>query len=587
MRLNIVQPFKSFSTSQLLSEEPLPSLSVITGRNGAGKSQLLEGIHTNLIQPEPGYAYGTAPRLVTSVDLQSIIDSAAFLTRAQSIENARGTARQYRGESEGLGGYLAGMSVYTAAQVSSAEVAAGKRMGLWSDNDWVTFAPIERGGGDLFQFSVGEAFSIYNQAQTLNNFTQWRVQTQGAEGSFLTDTEFLALHGEPPWTVLSRALSLIGLPYFYETPVAAVALDHVEPRLVDSSSGRSVQPDELSSGERTLLQIAMSMYSVDRRLNAIARPAVILFDEPDAALHPSMVRSMVKLIQDELIDRLNVPVIMTTHSPTTVALVPQESLFLMHRDGSPRLQKVTTDVALKELLVGVPTISVDADNRRLVIVESPNDERRYTSIWTILSNRLASERSLQFTAAGSSSLPNGCDAVVDLVSRLRHNGNLRIWGLVDRDYRSSEPDPHVYFDDTRHSIENVVLDPLSLGLLLLRERVEPVITAMAGIGFVNFRPDEASSSRLIKVVTRSIFPDTESESFASLYVGGLNLDVNTVWAETRGHDLLNRVVAAFPQLKRYAHNDLLLDEIILGIWAERPEVVPASVEHLFERLLTD
>lgn len=69
---------------------------------------------------------------------------------------------------------------------------------------------------------------------------------------------------------------------------------------------------------------------------------------------------------------------MTTHSPTTVALAEEDSIYLMSREGSPRLAKATKDAALRSLLVGVPKLSIRADHRRTVLVESPVDERRYS-----------------------------------------------------------------------------------------------------------------------------------------------------------------------------------------------------------------
>jgi predicted ATPase len=585
MVFSIVNSYKSFWVGQHLVAEELPPLAVLTGRNGSGKSQLLQAMASGSIQSDHGLQFGV-PRLITSVELQTIVDPRSYVPRPQHIQQLRQSALGYQGDPLGLGGYLATMGQLTGGQVSSAEQAAGRSMAFWSDADWDRFTPLENSGGDLFRFSIGALFTAYNQAETTNAFTTWRATRGDSSETYLSSEAFEQLHGEAPWLVLSRALETIGLPYFFEAPVASLAMDHVEPRMVDISTGRPASLDDLSSGEKTLLQIAMSMYSVERRLDSIAKPSSVLFDEPDAALHPSMVRSMLRLIEDELIGRLGLPVVLTTHSPTTVALAPESALFVVNRELQPRLTKVTTDQALAELLVGVPTVSVSSENRRLVVVEGPVDERVYSSAMEVLQGEINSERSLQFISAGGSSSADGCAAVIDLVSRLRTNGNVKVWGLVDRDLRVNEPDVHVFFDSARHSIENVILDPLSVGLLLLRDRDPQIMAAVAPLRFVSFAVEAAPAQLLVDAVTALVFPGSNEEALVADYLGGISLEVAASWHVERGHDLQERVVGAFPHLRKYTHNNRLLDEVVNGVWAERPEVVPKTTVQLFERLLT-
>ncbi len=240
----ILNSYKSFWPGQVLVETELPVLTVITGQNGSGKSQLLEAMQTGMVQPDGG-VIGSLPRLLTSVELQSVAASNQFPPREQLLANLRNAAEQYAGDPLGLGSHLATYGHLTASQVMNAELASGKSIGLWSDNDWVRYTPLEGAGGDLFRFSLGELFSIYNQARTVNQFTQWLAETHSGPGDFLTHEEFLVLHGEPPWVVMTRALETIGLPYFFESPVASVSSEHTEPRMVDKLSGRAVRAEEL------------------------------------------------------------------------------------------------------------------------------------------------------------------------------------------------------------------------------------------------------------------------------------------------------------------------------------------------------
>ncbi|NLP82812.1 ATP-binding protein [Microbacterium sp. CFH 90308] len=354
------------------------------------------------------------------------------------------------------------------------------------------------------------------------------------------------------------------------------------PRLVDVGSGFEVAPSNLSTGEKTLLTIALSAYSASSRRDGVQLPSVILLDEPDAALHPRMVASLLRLVQSQLVGDLGVPVIMTTHSPATVALAPEESLYVMRRTEEPRLTKASKDSSLKSLLVGVPTVSVVAENRRVVIVESPNDERIYTRAAAVLGTDISPSRSLQFMAAGSTNLPNGSAAVVDLVTRLRTNGNNQVWGLIDRDYRTSTPHPAVTFDPSRHSIENLFLDPLAVAILLVRDGDPRAIAAgqqrYTGLQF-------GSAQLLIDWITGEVVePGDDTDTATVAYAGG-SATVCRFWSELRGHDLSARLLNKFPSLR--AHRDRLLDDVAQHVWADHPWCVPNPFVETLRRLAHD
>ena len=68
---------------------------------------------------------------------------------------------------------------------------------------------------------------------------------------------------------------------------------------------------------------------------------VLLFDEPDAHLHPSSVKSFLSIVQ-ELVE-LGLQVIMTTHNPTTVSMVPNENLFFLDNQSN------TSELAIRDV----------------------------------------------------------------------------------------------------------------------------------------------------------------------------------------------------------------------------------------------
>ena len=65
-------------------------------------------------------------------------------------------------------------------------------------------------------------------------------------------------------------------------------------------------------------------------------PQVLLLDEVDASLHPSMMQNMLNVIEKVFLEN-GVKVILVTHSPTTIALAPEESVYVMNRSCKNRI----------------------------------------------------------------------------------------------------------------------------------------------------------------------------------------------------------------------------------------------------------
>lgn len=589
LRLNFVIGYKSFAT--IPTSEDLPNFVVITGANGSGKTQFLEALNAGAFHGdwEPG-AYASV--MLTSAQLGNpVLELGQVEPRRSVVERfeayvgqflrPNGTMRStnpegvYENITVGLG--------LSEAVVRAAEAHANKPITEWGHSDFELWTPFEI-GHTLFGMAVSEAFSRYQSMLTANDFRAWRASQGKHVDPWLTSEQFEDAYGPAPWDLLNDVLVSIGLPYAFIPPPLDLDGAPFVVRLRALTDDVELGPSELSAGEKTLLQLALSIYSGTHRVGLARTPKVLLLDEPDATLHPSMVRSMLSLIQDVLVSRLDIRVIMTTHSPTTVALSPEGSLFIMERAGEVRLTRASRDGALRRLLVGVPTLSVSAENRRVILVESPNDARWYTSIYAILRAPLNSDRSLEFVAAGGPSLPDGCDAVVGLVEKLRANGNLAVWGLVDRDRRQVEPDAWVHFNASGYSIENIVLDPLSIGLLLLADNEAEVSSTVAGSRFVNF--DRADAQTLADTVMRRVLVNEEREQRRAVaYREGLELDHALSWFDIRGHDLHDRILTAFPNLNRYAARDRLIDHVVSRVWVQYPGFIPQSIETTMRRLL--
>ena len=125
-----------------------------------------------------------------------------------------------------------------------------------------------------------------------------------------------------------------------------VKLQHIQ------KNDLEIQFDALSSGERVLMALVASVYKSagDKHF-----PDILLLDEVDASLHPSMMKNMIEVI-DEFFVRNGVKVILVTHSPTTIAIAPDDSLYIMNRSGNNRIEKKSREEALSILTQGYATI---------------------------------------------------------------------------------------------------------------------------------------------------------------------------------------------------------------------------------------
>lgn len=113
--------------------------------------------------------------------------------------------------------------------------------------------------------------------------------------------------------------------------------------------------ENLSSGEKTLMALALLVYRA--RKDKIT-PRILLLDEIDASLHPSMIKNLLETIQRLFVDKHKMKVILATHSPTTVALSPEESIFVIKNDnGQTQILPQSKEKAINALSDGFITLS--------------------------------------------------------------------------------------------------------------------------------------------------------------------------------------------------------------------------------------
>lgn len=201
---------------------------------------------------------------------------------------------------------------------------------------------------------------------------------------------------ERPYQTINRIFRQYGFDYF----------DMLNPFPIDGKlngeirfqgkGGETVDYNSLSSGEQAIVQFVIWSFGQDFRGN---RLNTMVLDEPDAHLHPSMCKMMVEIFSEMSSKKETggggIRIIITTHSPSTVAFTPEGSLFVMQRepDNKRVIKPSTSEDAVEILSDGIFTFSramsqftllSSSPKRNLVFVEGKTDVRHYKKAMQML-----------------------------------------------------------------------------------------------------------------------------------------------------------------------------------------------------------
>ena len=431
---------------------------------------------------------------------------------------------------------------------------------------------------DPFIGSLTDLFASYVGVRSQNATNKALTTDFGTETPFLTKEDFLQRYGLPPWEVFNQVLAEAKLSFRFQEP-SPDASRPLQLQLRHTVADVEVKFADLSSGERVLISLAHFLFFSQDPRQPTAMPELILLDEVDAPLHPSMTVSLLNTIQQVMVGRYGRKVVLATHSPSTVALAPEESIHVLDVE-TKLLRKASRDEAVQVLTVGVPTLSINLANRRQVFVESRNDEEFYGRIATIAQTHLLPGISLTFIASGHEE-GGGCDRVKKLVSQLTGAGNASVYGIIDWDgTNASTTNLRVLGEGVRHSIENYLLDPVLLGALLLREKLmeREQLGLVKGETYVDLRGfDDARLQTLVDgvLVAISFTPAPANELTTVRYLNGRSVKVPTAYLCMRGHTLEdNHVKVAFPKLKGFRKDADLKKTMLEKVLDDVPGLLP-------------
>jgi len=284
-----------------------------------------------------------------------------------------------------------------------------------------------------------------------------------------------------------------------------------------------------------------------------AFPKLLLLDEPDAHLHPSMTQQFLNVIINVLVDKFDVQVIMTTHSPSTVILAPDDSIYEMLRT-EPRISKAKSKNHCVSLLTA--GLVFVGEGTKYFLVEDKDDEEFYTYVYNQLKtdDLIDSNIPLVFIPASTKDNSGGKSVVQTWVSKLKDSGLIGILqGLIDADSGNVVSDG-VYKID-RYSIENYLADPLYVYAALIDREQNPEIEGVKFSVGEEYKLKNLSEEALQKIANKifdlvepelsAVFSDfnetAEMQKVEVQFGNGVTLLYPKWIINRRGKDIINQI----------------------------------------------
>lgn len=211
---------------------------------------------------------------------------------------------------------------------------------------------------------LGRIFTDYWGKFEQNLYNSFRNEKYNESQIVLSDDEFEIEYGKKPWDLINKILLKFGsLDYKVNNPEGLERGHEFQLKLVNIKNPNViVEFENLSSGEKVMLALVSSIYKsiVDKKF-----PKLLLLDEIDASLHPSMSKTMLEVIENEFVCNNNINVILVTHSPSTVALAHESSIYIMTKSDEERIIKSTNKQALTVLTEGFASLTTDETNLKV------------------------------------------------------------------------------------------------------------------------------------------------------------------------------------------------------------------------------
>lgn len=583
MKITIKQKHKSIEPP---CEFELPDFSVLTGKNGSGKTHLLEAI-ANKTKSQI-IINGVAKNNVRYIPFNGLNPQIQELCDPNSInQQIKNNWTNYNNAIKNSSQNPQGHNLQRVMQYISDENSkklihktlkeTGKNFDQLTEEDFADNFDISfMGQSDFFTAQFALIFKDYHKRQEENNINEYYVsKNQTPTRPVLSKEEFEAKFGKPPWDFVNKILLETNIPYEVSSPVGTRVESNFVFKLRDRDHGFEISSTDLSTGEKVLMSLALAIYNTN---GDAGKPDLLLLDEPDAGLHPSMSQKMVDVLNKNIVLENKIPTVISTHSPTTVVATKGISIYQLIR-GNNTPTKVSTQEAVEMLSIDIPFLKISTEERRQVFVESKYDVQYYEQISNIFSRIVSLNANPIFIPARTSNGSN-CTDVIDIVENLSSNGNDQIYGIIDWDLtNTSNRRIIVLGENKRYAIENYLLDPLLMGLLFIRETK---VSTSDFIGLsINSYPEVQKMTKIdAQIIINKVLDDLNLNTGKIINYQTFNnwtLTINEDFCKHQGHEIETLYKSKYHFLNVHQREDSLKKDIIGKVINDYPDFTPKDI----------
>lgn len=604
MKIKILKTNKSIPADL---EFELPPFTVLTGKNGSGKTHLFEAlanrditeiiVNDKLLKSRKYIPFGA---LTPHIDDQCTPAKAIQL--AQSIWNhvQQAQAKFSRSHQNLATTSPEQDSIYThinSQEIKDTVLRISRQSGvmpsqLTEDIIINNIHPRDVASKNLFDTSFALAFKYYH-LRHIDNKLNGIYEDDGTphSGVFLNDKEFKLKYGKPPWILVNSILEKLSLPYKVNDPMGTTRESTYHFKLLHRSSNVEIGTNELSTGEKTLMSLALAMYNFTGSGN---HTEIIILDEPDASLHPSMSKLMLEIIEEEIVQKQGIPVIISTHSLTTIACAPASSLYKISSHQKCPEQCNLQD-STRILSYGISNLRVSTEHRRQVFVEHNYDVIYYEYLFDIISRKKKLPTTPHFLPPHNLNGSN-CGAVLEITRKLRNMGNTQVFGLIDWDKKNNPEQQIIILGmGKRYSIENYIFEPHFLGLyLILKKFVNPADFGLDNCNsYIDVRDmikdNEQTLQNIVNYVESSINWENNNDSVSeSRLIDGTIIKIRSEILTIQGHKFEDLCKITWPKLNSIRENNnsdyALKKDIISTVINDYPGLISIDLLKTFEEI---
>lgn len=604
MEVTIKQPHKSISSKV---EFELPLFTVLTGENGSGKTHLFEAISNSkanqiIVDGKVLKAISYIPFGGLNPQVDQQCDPAQISQRVKQVWQEIYQAQQRLKTTNNLSneyGTIEEDPIFHQirnTQYKDALIAISNQTGtmpskLTEDIVADRISMMDLSGNNMFNTQFALIFKSYH-VRYLDNLLNKVYQDQGVSDAspYLTDEEFKKDYGEAPWIFVNSILEQLRLPYNVNDPMGTKRDSTFNFKLIHNISGIEISTNDLSTGEKTLMSLALAIYNSTGKGD---RADILILDEPDAPLHPSMSKLMLAIIEEEIVKKHGIPVLLSTHSPTTVACTPANALYKLTLDDK-KPQQCNLEDSMKILTYGIPNLRVSTESRRQVFVEHSYDVTYYESLFDIISRKVEFTTTPQFLPPHTLSGSN-CSAVIEITRKLRDMGNRQVYGLIDWDLKNTPEDQIILLGSgKRYAIENYIFEPHFLGLYLIHKKfASPEELGLQGCkSYLDVIKRISCSNEDLQILANKVeskisWETDEEIKEESKLIGGWSLNIRRDVYTTQGHKLEDICKEAWPMLNRVRENNdgdaTLKKDIINTVMNDFPELISQDLADTIEQ----